>query len=922
VSRERYERLREIVLAARAVAPAERAAHLDRACAGDAALRAEAEALLAHDRDLAPPLAAEALRESLASAWRREAGPEIPERIGPYRVLDVLGEGGMGMVYRAEQSEPIRREVALKVIRRGLDVERVVARFGAERQALARMEHPGIARVLDAGADDEGRPYFVMELVRGVPITRFCRERGLDLRARVALMLRVCEAVQHAHQRGIIHRDLKPSNVLVGELDGQAVPKVIDFGIAKAIAGAEGLDGLTTQHGVALGTPEYMSPEQAGVVRAEVDTRTDVWSLGVILHELLTGRRPFPMESPTPAEIVRVLSAEGPAVPSSLVEPRSRAVLRGDLDAILLRALRRDADERYASVADFAEDLRRWMALKPVEARRGAWSYRAGRFVRRHRIAVGLAAVAVVGLAGMAVVFAVQSQVVSRERDRAVAAERQARAESETARRVSDFLVHLFEQADPRTAPGGMPSARQVLDRGAERVRGELKEDPIVQARLMSAIGEAYLGIGLLGEAMSMSREALEIQRRALPPDHEETAALLGRLGTLSHDLGEFEEAERFDTAALEMYRRLHGGDHPDVATALAAVAGDKQVRGDLAGAAPLMREALEIHRRLLGAEHPEVAADLYMLGWLQHRQARWAEAESLYHAAAAIQRKAGESQNPDLGNTLNNLSGIRWELGDLSGAIAASRESFAIYRSMFGDEHVAVARGMGNLGRFLRGIGEYGEAETLLAESVRLLRASPAARPAYLAAMLETYGGLLHEIGRDAEARRLLDEALAIRGRLAGSRDAHSAIALRELGRLHVDRGELEAGERVLRKAVAEFRAKDPPGYPAFAIPLAALAEARAARGAYAEAESLLAEAIAIRVRTGPAAHPLTAAMRATLGEVRARRGRVAEGVALMRESVAQMEAGGLRRGQHALERARRKLAAFEGREPAARGR
>jgi serine/threonine protein kinase len=449
---EDFARVKAILIAARELPRDQRAAFLERECGDDAALRAEVESLLAHETG-APSLIGtgglgRGLGAELPRSLARALGEETPERIGPYRILEVLGEGGMGTVYRAEQTEPIRREVALKLVRRGLDGTRAAARFEVERRALALMNHPNIARVLDAGTDETGRPYFVMELVRGDPITSFCDREKLSVRERVELMIPICRAVQHAHRKGILHRDLKPSNVLVAREDGKPVPKVIDFGIAKAVQDTPAPGTLLTAEGQLVGTPEYMSPEQAGVIEAEVDTRTDVYALGVILYELLTGRRPHRFRNATPLELHRVLSRDEPEKPSTActrepeeaasvaanagrargVSPtRLRRELAGDLDTIVLMALRREPERRYGSAEHLAEDLRRYLDGLPVLARKDTVRYRAGKFARRHRVAVGAAAVLVLSLAVLAVTMTVQSARVARERDRAVVAEARAR---------------------------------------------------------------------------------------------------------------------------------------------------------------------------------------------------------------------------------------------------------------------------------------------------------------------------------------------------------------------------------------------------------------------------------------------------------------------------------------------------------------
>ena len=476
------EDLKAILLEARTLNGAARAVYLDRVCDGNPSLREEIDSLLGFesavpsvldDGGLLDRLHANAstpgddsptldldVSAAFAAAELASGGAgyalNVPrEPIGPYRLVELIGEGGMGVVYRAEQTEPIRREVALKLIRRGLDTDRVVARFDSERQALARMEHPSIARVLDAGASADGRPYFVMELVQGAPITDYCDRQKLTLRDRIKLAIAVCHAVQHAHQKGIIHRDLKPSNILVASQDGTHVPKVIDFGIAKAIEDPLTDYTLLTRVGQFIGTPDYMSPEQAGVLDVDVDTRTDVYALGVLLYELLSGRRPHQFERRTQDEVQAVLRDQEPERPSTCLSTRPlrrrrpttaldaealariadsrrttseklRRQLAGDLDNIVLKAMQKEPARRYGSIEQLADDLQRYLDGKPVLARPDTWTYRTSKFVRRHAVGVGVAAAAAIMLVTFAVVMAVQSARIARERDRALVAEQRA----------------------------------------------------------------------------------------------------------------------------------------------------------------------------------------------------------------------------------------------------------------------------------------------------------------------------------------------------------------------------------------------------------------------------------------------------------------------------------------------------------------
>ena len=446
-----------------------------------------------------------------------EAAAVASRSFGPYRLLHIIGEGGMGEVWLAEQTAPIRRQVALKVIKAGMDTVQVVARFEAERQALALMDHPAIATVYDGGTTPEGRPYFVMEHVKGEPITTYCDRHKLAMKDRLELFAQVCDGVQHAHQKGVIHRDLKPSNVLVAVQDDRPVPKIIDFGVAKATARQLTDRTLYTELGAMIGTLEYMSPEQAEMGGLDIDTRTDVYALGVILYELLSGTLPFESKELRQAgfaEIQRTIREKEPPRPSTRItrlggastaaatnrnmEPRRLAsVLRGDLDWVTMRALEKDRTRRYQTVNALAAEVRRYLNHEPVVAGPPGAVYRAKKFVRRHRFGVAAAATLVVLLAAFAVTMALQARRIALERDRA-------NREAETARQVSSFLVGLFEVAKPSEAAANSVTAREILDKGAARIQTDLREQPAVQATLMSTMGAAYHSLGSYKNARTL----------------------------------------------------------------------------------------------------------------------------------------------------------------------------------------------------------------------------------------------------------------------------------------------------------------------------------------------------------------------------------------------------------------------------------
>jgi len=857
MSKPDYTRVAGVLARAHALHGAEREAWLAEACGTDVELRAEVEALLAYEGEgpalLATAGIARALTPAFLSDLPADTAVEPPETIGAYRILGVLGQGGMGTVYRAQQLQPIVREVALKLVRRGLDTDRIVARFAAERQALARMDHPGIARVIDAGASGDGRPYFVMELVEGQTLTAFCDGRQLSIRSRLDLFLAICAGVQHAHQRGIIHRDLKPSNVLVRDRDGVPEPKIIDFGIQKAVTSDEGAV-LLTGDGAALGTPEYMSPEQAGLIDAETDTRTDVYSLGALLYELLSGKQPYELRLRTPAELQRVLGGGTPKRPSVVAEAAPVTVcdaraatptqltrqLSGDLDNIVLRAMATHPDGRYQSVERFADDIRRHLSGRPVQARDASWRYLTGRFVARHRVEVAGAAVILLLLVGFSVTSWIQARRLAAERDRSVAAEANARTEAATAQRTADFLTELFGVSDPNEARGSSVTARELLDRGAERVRSDLQDEPEVQAALMGTMGGVYRRLGLF----KPSTDLLE--------------------------------------ASLATRRRVLGGQHPDVASSLHELARVLRDRGELERAETLQREAVEI-RLAVETDRPALVADsLGVLGTIVERRGRADEARRLYQDALARYSDLYGPDDKRLGSTVNNLASLLHDKAAYVEAEAMYRRSIAMGKANYGDDHLEVAITMNNLGSLLEETGRGGEAEKLYVESLRIRRAVLGDSHPSVATALNNLAGVRVQ-SRPAETVPMYREAMAIHLLRQGEDHPLTIRTRTNLARaLHLT-GALDEAEREYATALTHARARWPEGHLTLAAILLRQALLAGDRGQPSRAESGLRSALDMRRKLLAADHPQVADAEGALGEFLTRQRRFAEAEALL---------------------------------------
>ncbi len=734
----RWERLKQVLGAVLELPADERRAFLDAHC--NAELRHEVEAILDAHQDegfLEQPVIGD---DSLLPA----------ERVGPYRLLGRLGSGGMGDVFLAEQEEPIRRRVALKLMRPGAFGGAAAARFEIERQALARMQHPNIARVFDAGAVEidsilggptDRRSFFVMELISGRAITRYCDDEALSLEQRLELFVQVCRGVQHAHQRGIIHRDLKPSNVLVLEEDGRPVPKIIDFGVAKAVetveagASAQGLtaagaltdSGALTGAGQWIGTPEYMSPEQADAGGSAVDTRADVYALGALLYELLTGWQPFDPEELRGGDLRHlreVLRTHEPVAPSRRVDPGSERArrLRGDLDAIVSKALEKEPERRFASVVELAADIQRHLHHEVVSAVQPSRGYRLSKFVRRHRTGVATA-VAVVLALGFGLAAAMVGMVRTRDAEaEALVQAALAEEKAATAEQVTLFLFDLFEAANPSRAPRPELTLREVLDRGAERVRVKLADQPEARGQLLFTIGRSYKELGLFDQAREMLEESVAVRRGCFGDDHLMVAESLHVLSAVYIDLALFETARSTAREALEIRRRHLGSEHLHIAGTLNNLAVIHKRLGDLTEARQDLERALTIYESQ-GASAAQRAQALDNLGLLLAESGQPALARPHLQRALALLEAEFGVDSGRLSGTLNNLALVAAELGDHAAARDEWRRVLDIDRRTYGDEHPYIAFGHFNLGKLAEEMGQCEIAEEHLRAAVEILR-------------------------------------------------------------------------------------------------------------------------------------------------------------------------------------------------------
>ena len=856
-----WQRIQEVFDAALLLEGPALEAYLDESCVDDPELREEVSSLL---RAAGEPGPLEIIGARLAAPMA-PAFPDDPKegtRIGPYRVLRTIGHGGMGVVYLAERADgQFEQQVALKVVRRGMGAEHLLPRFLNERQILARLVHPNIARLYDggfirtaAGEPDDGRPYFAMEYVEGEPVNRYCDRQRLGIEARLTLFCDVCRAVQYAQQNLVVHRDLKPSNILVTE---RGDVKLLDFGIAKLLdAVPNHASESLTRMGAHAMTPEYASPEQ---VRGNaITTATDVYALGVVLYELLTGRRPYHVTSLSPVEMERVICEKEPHRPSTAVcrvDPdeaaesaattpdeisRRRATpldklvwqLEGDLDTILLKALRKEPERRYASAGHLLEEIHRHRSGLPVQARPNTLSYRISKFVRRHRVGVAATALVVVSLLGGMIGIVWQASVAARERDHA-------RLEAVKAEQVTAFLIDLFTASDPllasETERPDTLRVRDFLQRGADKVRRELSEQPNIRASMMNVVGDVYRSLGLYDESLPLLSEALRIRRQSLGATHPDIAKSMHSLAVVLHRKGDYDEAEkrfedaiairrsatgagdlstglvmadfglllrdvgRFDEAesmlreVLAIQKARLGNEHLEVATTLMRLGTVLQYRSDLDGAETFYRDALALQRELLGEHHPTLAETMLNTGTLLRTKGDYDAAEPLLKEALAVRRSVLGNEHPLTVTALYELAMLVREKGDNAQAAAIYREIIELDRTQLGPDHQYLGLDYFELGITLNRMTDYDGADEAYRQALSILRkALPNNHPS-TAHVLNGMG--YNSLNSDSPERcePLVREALVIYQQSEGEDSWRTGVAKSTLGHCLMDRGRLE---------------------------------------------------------------------------------------------------------------------------------
>jgi serine/threonine protein kinase len=811
--------------------------------------------------------------------------------IGPYVLVRKLGEGGMGQVWLAEQTAPVKRQVALKLIKGGLYDSAVIQRFESERQSLAVMNHPAIAKVFDAGTTKDGQPYFVMEFVDGPPITRYCDSKKLKVRERLELFIKVCDGVQHAHQKAIIHRDLKPSNILVVEVDGKATPRIIDFGVAKAISPQAGAEQTQfTEMGALVGTRGFMSPEQADPNVLDVDTRTDVYSLGVVLYVLLTGMLPFDSDGGKKKpidEMLRQLREEDPPSPSTKVNTEKETAtaaaerrgtdskqlgksLQGDLDWITMKAVERDRARRYGTPSELAADIVRFLENRPVVARPASTGYRLKKYVQRHRIGVAATFGAAVLLVLFAITQSVQLRRTTRERDRA--------------NRITDFMTGMFKVSDPSEARGNTITAREVLDRASKDIDTGLTKDPELQARLMYTMGKVYLSLGLDSNAQSLLERALDIQRRVLGSEHLETLESAASVAKALRYQGRYPEAEKLERQTLETQRRLLGPQHPSTLTLISDLANTLFSEGRYPEAEKLQRETLQIRRDVLGPQHADTLSSMHELGITLNKEGHYAEAEKLQREVLDVQRRVLGPDHPETLAAINSLGNIMIFEARFADAEELYREEVALRRRVQGPENSDTLVAMGNFANALSAGGHYLEAEKLQRETVDIdTRILGPEHPQTLLAM-ENLSFTLGNEKRFADAERLQRQIIAIGRRVLGPEHSDVLETMNGLAGNLQREGRYAEAEKLDRETLDTERRVLGPEAPETLESMYNLGDTLESEGHYAEAEKLQRETINIVSRVFGPTHPNTLSVMTNLGETLEKEGHYAEAEKLQR--------------------------------------
>ncbi len=875
---DKWDRIRELFERVCDLDPKDRRTRLDEACDGDAELRAEIESLI-HAHDDTPSFFENADSGSAAELFPAEdTASRVGEQVGAYVLQRLIASGGMGTVYEAVRTDgEYEKTVAIKLINPGMVSPDMLRRFRIERQALAKLDHRYIGRLLDGGVASDDAPYLVMEYIDGVPIDAYCDAARLTVSERLKLFRKVCMAVHYAHQRLVVHRDIKPTNILVMP-DG--TPKLLDFGIAKILhADRAGRGGDITSTRFRSFTPDVASPEQ---IRGDVvTTAVDIYSLGAVLYTLLAGHRPYRLDNRTLSEIEKIVCEQTPPRPSTVVvhtedvrgcdgqiritiDPvtvstargttpqRLRRRLRGELDNIVMMAMRQEPQRRYGSAEQFASDIDCYLRGMPIAAGRDTIRYRFGKFVKRNKVATSATVLALLSVVAGLISTTWQAREARIQRN--IAQANQLRAE-----KVSEFLTDLFAVSDPEKAPGEMPTARDLLDEGAGRIDNELTDEPITRAALMHTMGVAYMNLGVYDRAETLLQEALTIARRVLGPVHSDIATALSDLAVLRTRTGDYESAETLTREALAMRRAIFDEPHEEIAQCMSNLGKLLHQKDKLEEAEPFLRGALRTQQKLLGDDHPDTALTRNNLAGLLFSIRDYDGAEALIREALAASRKALGDEHPHVATLLNNLALVLHTKGDLDTAEKYQHESMDIRRRVLGDQHPDVATSYNNLGGINLDRGDYAAAEAYFRKALSILRTLHGDRHPAVPRQLANLGLVLLYLGKYAEAEPVLTEALDLTSEFLPDDHPQVAATRALVGELLVDTHRAEQAEQPLRVAMTILEKEFPPQHWRIAGVKGAYGRCLSALRRFDEAEPLLLECYRSTLENDGENHPRT---------------------------------------------------------------
>jgi serine/threonine protein kinase/tetratricopeptide (TPR) repeat protein len=895
--REIWDQAKEIVGLALEQKTEERSAFVRKACGDDATLLAEVESLLSNYNG------ADSLLENSPAANVLAFHPVVMtgKKIGAYRIVREIGQGGMAVVYLGERDDQnFRKQVAIKMVKPGIDTEQILHRFRNERQTLAALDHSNIVKLLDGGSSEDGLPYLVMEYVEGLPIDQYCDQNKLSIDDRLRLFRQVCSAVQYAHENLVIHRDLKPGNILIAK---GGVPRLLDFGIAKLLNPECFQTPLVTRTDWRPMTPEYASPEQ---IRGQaITTASDVYSLGALLFELLTGHRPYRATSQSLLEMERLVCETEPEKPSAVVQASQTKAklardgdagnvlaaesmsnecglqpvelqrrLRGDLDTITLKAIEKDPSRRYATASELSADIGRHLAHEPVLARPASARYRAGKYIRRHPVGVTVAAGVVLLLAGFAAMQTFQLRRITRERDRA--------------NWVTGFMEGMFKVSDPSEARGNSITAREILDKASTDITTAPAQDPELQAQMMHVMGDVYKNLGLFPRAQSLYERSAEIRRRILGPENSDTLRSVDDLAWILNQEGHFADAEKLQRQTVATRRRVFGTQNLDTLKSISNLAWTLDREGNYAEAERLEREVLDIRRRVLKIEDDrETALTMGNLAATLGHEGHYPESEKLKRETLDIRRRILGPEHQETLTAMNNLAATFQLEGRYAEAENLQRETLNTQRRILGSEHPDTLRSINNLAHTLVMEGHLAEAEPLQREALATKQRVLGLEHQDTLWAMNSLAWTLQQEGRFPDAEKLQRQTLEIQRRVLGPDRPNTLSTVADLAVTLTKERQYSEAESLLRQDIETMRRVLGPEHPFTLQAADEMVQTLEAEGRNAEAEKWARETLEIQRRVVGPDHPDTASTTYDLACVLAQSGRHDEALSLLREAI-----------------------------------